>query len=67
MELLSDFMRNLKVDEVQCNLSPASLVNLIFPSEEFSPVPRVLGKMFRISFTPVRTCSVCMMKLAYVK
>lgn len=29
----------LKVDEVQCNLSPASLVNLIFPSEEFSPDP----------------------------
>lgn len=54
--------RVVKVDEVQCNLSPASLVNLVFPlvKEEFSPVPRELGKMLRISFTAVRTCSMCL-------
>lgn len=48
----------VKVDEVQCNLSLASLVRLVFPSEEFSLVPEDLGKMFRVSFTGVRTCSV---------
>lgn len=61
--------RMVEVDEVQYNLSPASLVNLVFPlvKEDFSPVSRELGKMFRISFTAVRTCSMYLMKLAYVK
>lgn len=61
--------RTVKVDEVQCNLSLASLINLVFPSviEELAPVPREFGKMFRISFAVVRTCFMCLMKLAYVK
>lgn len=39
--------RTVKIDEVQYNLSPASLINLVSPSviEEFAPVPREFGKM----------------------
>lgn len=56
----------VEVDEVQCNLCPTSLVNLVFPSEEFSPILRELGKVSRISFTAIRTCSLCL-KVVYVK
>lgn len=61
--------RTVKTDEAQCNLSSASLINLVSVAviEEFAPVPSEFGKMFRISFAVVRTCSMCLMKLAYVK